>query len=73
MYQKERKILLLIVICYSDGSTKCSGTNIIYPCTSSQPSPMIALGSQVGSSKGCFISEQFDQFGDPNQFAYFTM
>jgi MuDR family transposase len=71
IYQKERKISLLIVVCDSDGSTKCSDTNTTYPCTPSKPSPMIVLGSQVGSSQGCFISEQFDQFGDPNEYVGF--
>jgi hypothetical protein len=49
MYEKERKISILIVICDSDGSSKCSGTNTHFSCTPSQPPPI--FDSQVESSQ----------------------
>jgi hypothetical protein len=50
--RKEKSHNLYIVVCDSTRSTKYSGTNITYPCTQSQPSPTIELGSIVGSSQG---------------------
>ena len=46
MYQKERKILLTVVVCDTDGSSNHSGTDPTYPCTPSQPTLSIAPGNQ---------------------------
>jgi MuDR family transposase len=43
MYQIERKFLLYVVVCDSDGSSKCSNTTPNYPCTPSQPTPSVAI------------------------------
>ncbi|XP_078153161.1 uncharacterized protein LOC144548368 [Carex rostrata] len=74
MFQNERKISLLTVICDLDGSSKCSGTNFTYPCTPSQPSPTIALGSQshIGSSQGCNMSGQPDQSDNLDEYVGFN-
>ncbi|XP_078164438.1 uncharacterized protein LOC144559293 [Carex rostrata] len=60
MYQKERLILLNVVVCDTDGSSNCSGAGPTYPCTPSQPNTTIAPGSQsqVESSQGCNTSSQ---------------
>jgi hypothetical protein len=54
----ERIFLLYVVICDSDGSSKCDNITPNYPCTSSQPTLSVALGneSQVEISQGCNIS-----------------
>jgi MuDR family transposase len=47
MYQKERKILLYVVVCDSDGSSKCSNTTPNCACTPSQPTPSVALDDET--------------------------
>jgi hypothetical protein len=56
MYEKERVIVLHVVVSDSNWSSNYSGTNIIYPCTPAQliPSIEIASQSQAGSTHGCF-------------------
>jgi MuDR family transposase len=58
IYQEERSILLLVVVCDTDGSSNCSDPT--FPCTPSQPAPYIAPSnqSQVESSQGCNTSSQ---------------
>jgi MuDR family transposase len=51
MYEMERKISILVVICDCDGSSKYSGTNTPFSCTPSQPPPPIAFGIQVEGSQ----------------------
>jgi hypothetical protein len=51
MYEMERKISILVVICDCDGSLKYSGTNTPFSCTPSQPLPPIAFGIQVEGSQ----------------------
>jgi MuDR family transposase len=57
MYEKERKISLLVVVCDADGSSKCNGANI-----SSKPTANVAIDSQGGSIEGCNIIEHIDNF-----------
>jgi hypothetical protein len=56
MYEKERVIVLHVVASDSNGSSNCSGTNVVYPCTPAQliPSIEMASQSQAGSTHGCF-------------------
>ena len=74
MFQNERKIFFLVVVCDLDGSSKCSGTNSTFPCTPSQPSPTIALGSQshIGSSQGCNMSGQPNQSDNLDEYVGFN-
>jgi hypothetical protein len=46
MYQKERSILLLVVVCDMDQTSKCSGTDPTTPCTPSHPTPSVVPGNQ---------------------------
>jgi hypothetical protein len=77
MFQKEKKILLRVVVCDSDGSSKCSGTDGTFQCTPGQPIPTIITDGQsyVGSSHGCSISgpsggmsQNSQSLGEPSQF-----
>jgi uncharacterized protein YneR len=46
MYQKERKIILYVVVCDSNENSKYSNTALNYPCTSSQSTPSVALSNE---------------------------
>jgi hypothetical protein len=56
MYEKERVIVLHVVVSDSDGSSNCSGKNAVYPCTPAQliSGIEIASQSQAGNTHGCF-------------------